>query len=91
MGYPTRRWITVATVHKLVYCRHHILMAKGAGARQSTKGSSFGSGAASQGELQQQGPDDGGVLPVVARALLGTSGRRGIILWGVASSRSSLQ
>ncbi|CAM6035107.1 unnamed protein product [Sphagnum compactum] len=35
-------------------------MAKGAGAKQSTKGSSCGSGAASQGELQQQGPDDGG-------------------------------
>jgi len=47
-------------------------MAKGAGARQSTKYSSFGSGAASQGELQQQEPDDGGVLPAVARALLGT-------------------
>ncbi|CAK9864194.1 unnamed protein product [Sphagnum jensenii] len=43
-------------------------MAKGAGAKQSTKGSSCGSGAASQGELQQQGPDDGGAA---AGALLG--------------------
>jgi len=59
-------------------------MAKGAGAKQSTKGSSCGSGAASQGELQQQGPDDGGAA---AGALLGPSGRRGIILWVVASSR----
>ncbi|CAM6056237.1 unnamed protein product [Sphagnum tenellum] len=66
-------------------------MAKGAGARQSTKGSSIGSGAASQGELQQQRPDGGGVLPAIARALLSTSGRRGIILWGVASSSQSLQ
>jgi hypothetical protein len=54
---------TIALIYK---------MAKGAGARQSTKYSSFGSGAASQGELQQHEPNDGGVLPAVVRALLGT-------------------
>jgi hypothetical protein len=58
LGYPTTTWTPVATVHKLVILEHHIIMAKGAGAKQSTKGSSCGSGAASQGELQQQGPDD---------------------------------
>ncbi len=60
MGYPTTMWTPVATVHKLVILEHHIIMAKGAGAKHSTKGSSCGSGAASRGELQQQGPGDGG-------------------------------